>query len=181
MAALFISYVEHAPLYDDDPDRSNNVHDYGTSLTATRLPFFRHSRRFRTAWDAYLDGEEPTVLSLGESSTPSADVVYQITLQDPLVMVPVEVTDAGAYAVFLEHGHDEVSTALASPSGVVLVAAVEEEAEEEEGEEEDFGSATASKWANAIVASLIVSACRLVKIGLRAILLYLNKIRLCLG
>ncbi|CAM9583299.1 unnamed protein product, partial [Hapterophycus canaliculatus] len=115
------------------------------------------------AWDAYTSGaEEPIVLASGESATPSANVVYQIALQDPLVLVPVNVTAAGAHAVFLEHGGDEVGTALVSPAGVVLVAAVEEGAEEEEGKEEEDDeneTATASQWANGIAASLIVSAC----------------------
>ncbi|CAM9201633.1 unnamed protein product [Hapterophycus canaliculatus] len=100
-----------------------------------------------TAWDAYTSGaEEPTVLASGESAAPSADVVYQITLEDPLVLVPVNVTAAGAHAVFLEHGGDEVGTAL-------------EGAEEEEEEDDENETATASQWANGIAASLLVSAC----------------------
>ncbi|CAN0399296.1 unnamed protein product [Pylaiella littoralis] len=121
------------------------------------------------AWDAFLDGAEPTVLAPGDSSTPSADVVYQIALEDQVVVVPVEVVAAGAYAVFLEHGADEVATALVSPSGVVLVAAAEEGGEGEEGEEET-ASATASQWANALLASLIVSAC-----SFTGILVVMNK------
>ncbi|CAM9839785.1 unnamed protein product [Scytosiphon promiscuus] len=75
------------------------------------------------AWDAYISGEElPTVLASGESAVPSAAVVYQIDLLDPLVLVPVDVTDAGAHAVFLEHGTDEVVTAFVSPEGVVLTS-----------------------------------------------------------
>ncbi|CAN0399444.1 unnamed protein product [Pylaiella littoralis] len=123
------------------------------------------------AWDAFLDGAEPTVLAPGDSSTPSADVVYQIALEDQVVVVPVEVVAAGAYAVFLEHGADEVATALVSPSGVVLVAAAEEGGEEEEEEgEEETASATASQWANALLASLIVSAC-----SFTGILVVMNK------
>lgn len=97
-------------------------------------------------------------------------MVYQVALQDPLVVVPVEVADAGVYAFFLDHGADEVATALVSAAGEVLVAAAEEGGveEEEEGEEEteteteEGGgeSATAAQWANGIAASLLVSACR---------------------
>ncbi|CAM9362596.1 unnamed protein product [Scytosiphon promiscuus] len=120
------------------------------------------------AWDAYTSGaEEPTILTSGVAVTPSADVVYQIALEDPLVLVPVNITIAGAHAVFLEHGSDEVGTALVSPDGDVLVAAAEEGTEEEEEEEEededeedeDNESASASQWANGIAASLVVSAC----------------------
>ncbi|CAN0132293.1 unnamed protein product, partial [Ectocarpus sp. 13 AM-2016] len=121
------------------------------------------------AWDEYTSGaEDATVLASGESATPSADVVYEVTLEDPLLLVTVEITAAGAYAVFLEHGSDEVGTALVSPSGDVLVAGAEEggdededeeEEEEEEEEEDETGTATAGKWGNALVASLVVSAC----------------------
>ncbi|CAM9236189.1 unnamed protein product [Ectocarpus sp. 12 AP-2014] len=101
------------------------------------------------AWDEYTSGaEDVTVLASGESATPSADVVYQVTLEDPLVLVPVEVTAAGAYAVFLEHGSDEEGG-----------DEDEEEEEEEEEEEDETGTATAGKWVNALVASLVVSAC----------------------
>lgn len=119
------------------------------------------------AWDAYLDGVEPTVLAAGELYTPSADVVYQITLENPLVLVPIDIVSAGSFAFFFEHGSDEVGTALVSPSDEVLAATFEESAEEEQEEEEETGSATASKWANAVVASLIVSACRLANFGCR--------------
>lgn len=102
------------------------------------------------------------------------------------MLVPIDVAVAGAYAIFLEHGTGEVTTALASPSGVFLVAAVEEEAagleegEEDEHEYED-GTATATglQWANALGASLVVSACRcgianlFVGISCRQVLLWL--------
>ncbi|CAN0283619.1 unnamed protein product [Ectocarpus sp. 6 AP-2014] len=99
------------------------------------------------AWDDYTSGaEDATVLASGESATPSADVVYQVTLEDPLVLVPVDVTAAGAYAVFLEHGSDEEG-------------GDDDGDEEEEEEEDETGTATAGKWGNALVASLVVSAC----------------------
>lgn len=86
--------------------------------------------------------------------------MYQIALGGLLVLVPVDVAAAGAHAVFLEHGAGEVGTALVSPSDVVLVAAAQQEDAEEE-EEEGREAATVSHWANALVASLIVSMCRL--------------------
>lgn len=102
---------------------------------------------------------------------PSAAMVYEIALEGSLVMVPVNITTAGAHALFLEYGGDQVETNFVSPSGVVLVAAaeeaadeVEEEEEEEqegEGEEDGGSSATVSQWANAIAASVIISVCRL--------------------
>lgn len=115
------------------------------------------------AWHAYADGdEEPTVLASGESITPSSTAVYQIALDGTFVLVPVEVADPGAYALFVEHGTGEVETGLASPSGIVLTAAASEGGEDEEEEEEEgsFGSATGSIWANAIAASFAVSAAR---------------------
>lgn len=88
-------------------------------------------------------------------------MVYQVALEDPLVLVQVEVTIAGAYAVFLEHGAEEVGTVLASPSGVVLVAAAEEGGDE--NEDEESGSASGTQWVNGLAASFVVSACRFVK------------------
>lgn len=117
-----------------------------------------------------MDGEEePTVLASGEAVVPSAAVVYQIALEEPLVLVPVNVTAAGAYAVFKEHGGDEVTTALVSPTDVVLTAAVEEGGEEEEAmeeeEEEDVKlTASGSQWGYALLASILVSACRCEKL-----------------
>lgn len=72
------------------------------------------------------------------------------------MMVPVDVVDAGAYALLFEHGSDEVGTALVSESGDVFVGIseeVDEEEEEEEEEEEDSETATASQWGNAILAT----------------------------
>lgn len=95
-------------------------------------------------------------------------MVYQIALHEPLVLVPVDVAAAGAYAIFLERGTGEVTTALASTTGAVLVAGAEEGAAagedggEGDGHEHENGPATAtgSQWANALGASLVVSACR---------------------
>lgn len=105
-----------------------------------------------------MDGEEaPTVLASGGTVIPNATVVYQIILDASIVVVPAEVTDAGAYALLLEHGGEEVDTALVSPSGTMVTAAAEEGAEEEEEEEmEESGSTlSGSKWAQAIVATSI--------------------------
>lgn len=134
------------------------LHPWPTALT--NVPAMSpHSHHAETAWNAYVNGAEPTVLSSGEASTPSADVVYQITLEDPLVVVPVEVVSPGAYAFLLENGAGEVSTALVSSSGVVVDASAEER-EEEDGGDEEGGDATGSKWVQGIVASLVVSLCR---------------------
>lgn len=103
-----------------------------------------------------MDGEEvPTVLASGDTAIPDATVVYQTILDQSIVVVPAEITDAGAYALLLEHGGDEVDTALVSPSGTVVTAAVEEGAEEEEEEEESGNTVSGSKWAQAIVATCI--------------------------
>ena len=125
----------------------------------------------RLAWESFANGdEEPTVLATGELATPSETDVYQIALEDPLVLVQVELSEAGALALFLEHGMDEVEVVLTSPSGAVLPAAAEEggeEAEDEhdshdegEDEDEDTSPATGTQWANALIAALVVSACR---------------------
>ena len=81
------------------------------------------------------------------------------------MLVPVNLTNAGAYVLFLEHDDpDEVEVVVTSPSGAVL-AAVVEEGEEEHDHEEDVDedstpAATGKQWINALVASTIVSACR---------------------
>ncbi|CAM9369523.1 unnamed protein product [Ectocarpus sp. 12 AP-2014] len=110
------------------------------------------------AWDAFMDGEEDaTVLASGESVIPDATIVYQTTLDESIVVVPAEVTDAGAYALLLEHGGGEVSTALISPSGTAVAASVSEgmDEEEDEHEEEEGDTVSGAKWAQAIVATCI--------------------------
>lgn len=105
-----------------------------------------------------MDGEDPTVLASGETAVPDSTVVYQTTLDEPIVVVPAEVADAGAYALLLEHGGGEVSTALISSSGTELTAAVEEgtgEEEDEHEDEEESDNVSGSKWAQAIVATCI--------------------------
>lgn len=127
-----------------------------------------------TAWDAYIAGGEPTALAAGDAAVPDAGVVYQIALQDPLVVVNVDVTaaTAGANAFFLEHGAAEITTALANPAGAVLAAgaqegAVAEDADGEEEEEDESRTATGSQWGNALAASFIVSLCRYILRGWR--------------
>ncbi|CAM9503065.1 unnamed protein product, partial [Ectocarpus fasciculatus] len=111
----------------------------------------------KAAWYEYTSGaEDATVLAPGEGATPSVLVVYQVALEDPLVLVQVEVTTAGSYAVFLEHGAEEVGTVFTSPSGVVLVAVAEDVWDEDE---EESGSASGTQWVNGLVASFVVSAC----------------------
>ena len=115
-----------------------------------------------TAWDAFLDGGEATVLASGEAAVPDSSVVYEIALEDPLVVVNVDVATAGANAIFLQHGPAEIRTALASPAGAVYVAGAEEGAvqEDEEEDEDETTTASGSQWANALIASFIVSLCR---------------------
>lgn len=106
-----------------------------------------------------MDGEEDaTVLASGETVIPDATVVYQTTLDVPIVVLPAEVTDAGAYALLLEHGGGEVSTALISPSGTAVAASVSEgidEEEDEHEEEEEGDTVSGAKWAQAILATCI--------------------------
>lgn len=92
------------------------------------------------------------------------------------MVVPVEVVAPGAYAFFLEHGTGEVSTALVSSAGVVVDASAEEAGEEEEEEE---GDATGSKWAQGIVASLVVSFCRSVNLVVTWIFVFTPKRSVC--
>ena len=134
-----------------------------------RLPIVLCPTRPCIAWDSFSSGtQEAIVLTAGDPVTPSETDVYQIDLlEDPLVLVPVEVSDAGAFALLLEHGMDEIQVVVTSPSGAVLAAAVEEggeEAEEDhdedEDEEEDTSPATGTQWANALIAALLVSSCR---------------------
>lgn len=120
-----------------------------------------------TAWDAYLAGAEATVLAPGEAAVPDASVVYEIALEDPLMVVNVDITTAtaGPNAFFLQHGTDEITTALASPTGAVYLAAAEEGAAEDEEEdsddhEDETTSASGSQWVNALIASFAVSLCR---------------------
>eukprot|EP00903_Cladosiphon_okamuranus_P011545 g10869.t1 len=91
-------------------------------------------------WHEYKDSHEaPTVVAAGEGIVPSATTVYQIALEGtPFALVPVDVTTAGAYALFLEHG--EVETGLVSPEGVVLTAAFSEGADDDEEEESNMAS-----------------------------------------
>ncbi|CAM9304344.1 unnamed protein product [Ectocarpus sp. 13 AM-2016] len=109
-----------------------------------------------------MDGEEDaTVLASGETAIPDATVVYQTTLDESIVVVPAEVTDAGAYALLLEHGGGEVSTALISPFGAAVAASVsegmdeDEDEDEDEEEEEEGDTVSGAKWAQAIVATCI--------------------------
>lgn len=111
------------------------------------------------AWEEYEeDPSTATILSSGDTASPSTDTVYEVDLEDPLVQVPVEITTAGAYALFVEHGSGEVSVVVTSPLGVVLTAGASEGVDEEEDDESS--GATSSQWGSAIVASVIVSLCR---------------------
>lgn len=113
-----------------------------------------------TAWELFDSGTGDSMsLTAGDSATPSDTVVYQAALDGYLVIIPVEVADVGAYAVFVEHGTEEVTVALVSAAGAVLVAGAEERIDEDHEDETD-GPATARQWANALVASFITSVCR---------------------
>lgn len=92
-------------------------------------------------------------------ATPSSAVVYQVALEEPVVLVPVNVTTAGAHAVFLEHGSSEIGTAMVSPEGFTLIAGAEEGGEDDD-EDEESSSADGTAWVNAMVATTIVSAVR---------------------
>lgn len=74
------------------------------------------------AWEDFESGaEEPIVLTEDEAAAPSDAVVYQVMLESPLTVVKANVTQSGAYALFLEHGGDEIPVTLISASGEVLV------------------------------------------------------------
>lgn len=108
------------------------------------------------------------MLASGDMAVPDPAVVYEIALEDPLVVVQVDVAaaDAGPNAFFLQHGTAEITTALASPTGAVYLAAAEEGAAEEDEEEDSHDdedetkTASGSQWANALIASFVVSLCR---------------------
>lgn len=100
----------------------------------------------------------------GGSSSASAATNQQI-----VAVVPLAISEAGAYALLLNHG--EIPAAVVSPGGETLLPVASEDRfaaahheEGEEGEEEDggTGAATASQWANALAASFLISLCRLV-------------------
>ena len=130
-------------------------------------------------WDAYQKGSaQATFLGAGEAASSSGSTVYKIVLEEPLVLVPLDVTVEGAYALFFKHDLGEVPVVVTSPSGIVLTASVlqggdeevngdhdheaedhEDHSGEDEGDDES-SSATAAQWANAVVASVIVSLCR---------------------
>lgn len=114
-----------------------------------------------TAWETFASGDiGPTLLASGDPAVPSSTAVYQVTLEDPLVAVRVVIAESGAYALFLEHGTDEIPVELISAAGEVLVPGAEEVGEEEEEEEEETSPATGKQWANALVASFVISMCR---------------------
>lgn len=88
-------------------------------------------------------------------------------------MINVVIVESGAYALFFEHGAEEIIPALTSASGVVIAAGAEEGEEEITGEhegvyeeeevDEEGGNrepATGKQWANALMASLVISLCR---------------------
>ncbi|CAN0433101.1 unnamed protein product, partial [Laminaria digitata] len=104
-----------------------------------------------SAWESFASGaQEPTILSAGEPATPSETDVYQIALEDPLLLVLVELSDAGAFALFLEHDTDEEDHHDEDEH---------EEEHEDEDEDEDTSPATGAQWANALVAATVVSVC----------------------
>ena len=130
---------------------------------------------------------QTTVLAAGETASPSGSTVYEVALEEPLIQVPVNIISEDAYALFVEHGSDEVSVVVTSPMGIVLTAGAEEgghdeeehDHEEEEGgheddedhedhedhegeeeDEDDSSPATATQWGYAIAASVVVSLCR---------------------
>ena len=108
--------------------------------------------------------------------------MYEVALEDSLAQVLVIIDTERAYALFVEHGSDEVSVFVTSPSGVVVTAGAVEGGEEEDHDHEEEGDhedhdedhhvdhgnedeegvspATAAQWGNAIVASLVISLCR---------------------
>lgn len=113
------------------------------------------------AWEAFAEGSlDPTEVGLGDSVFPSDSVVYELDLvtgnPTPPGSIGVPVSKSGAYALFLQHGSEEYSIALTDASGATIDAA----AEEELGMEEGTDSATAAQWANALLASFVISACR---------------------
>ena len=111
-----------------------------------------------------------TVLAAGEAASPSVSTVYEVALKDRLAQVLVTVDTERAYALLVEHGSDEVSVFVTSPSGRVVTAGAVKDGEEEDHEdhvengnedEEEVSPATAAQWGNAIAASLAISlVCR---------------------
>lgn len=100
------------------------------------------------------------MLASGDVAVPSTTAVYQVVLEDPLVAVRIVIAESGAYALFLEHGTDEIPVELISAAGEVLVPGAEEVGEEEDEDDEETSSATGKQWANALIASFAVSLCR---------------------
>lgn len=92
------------------------------------------------------------------TAIPDAAVVYQAILDESILVFPAEISDAGDYALLLEHSGAEVDTAIVSPSRTVVTAAVTEgmeDDEEEEDEEEEDNTVSGSRWAQALVATSI--------------------------
>jgi len=92
-------------------------------------------------------------------------MVYEVVLEDSVVQVTVEIANDGAYALFIEHGSDEVIAVVTSSSGDVLTAGATEGGDDHDDhddheDEEDSSPATAAQWGEAIGASVIVSLCR---------------------
>ncbi|CAM9173554.1 unnamed protein product [Sphacelaria rigidula] len=140
------------------------------------------------AWEAYEEGtQEPVDLVDGDSATPSDTVVYRVDVASGAAVVDVPITLSGGLALLLEHGSDELPVVVSDSTGVALEATATETGDEhedhdhdhedhddedhddeehdshdEEGEEDDDSPATSNQWANAIFASIVVSACSLV-------------------
>lgn len=90
--------------------------------------------------------------------------MYEAALEDPLIQVLLNIETAGAYALLVEHGSDEMLVVVTSPIGAVLEAGAEEGVDEED--DDDDSAATGEQWVNALVASVVVSLCRCVWDGM---------------
>lgn len=92
------------------------------------------------------------------TAVPDESVVYQVVLDESILVFPVEIPEEGAYALLLEHTGAEVDTAIVSPSRVVMTAAftegMEDDHDDHDDEEED-NTVSGSRWAQALVATTI--------------------------
>lgn len=122
-----------------------------------------------TVWEQYADGDSTgQELEDGDTADPSDSVVYSLHLESDSSSnkMSIEISEGGAYAIFLEHGEEELTFELTSADGEVIEAVLTESAEEHaedddhDHDDEESTVATGTQWANAIGASLVISVCR---------------------
>lgn len=151
----------------DDIARDLTPH---TPSICSALNLFFFLLRLLTAWEDLASGfREPIAVSDSSPIIPSRLLVYTVSLlpaeKTQPIAVPLAISEAGSYTLVLNRG--KIPHELLSQSGETLAPFIAESLLEHDEDEEDnnegtTASATASQWANALAASLLISLCRFV-------------------